>query len=177
MYWKEFFNLTVMRNENEGYRPYFSSTLQVPDQFSIDDLSLTQFDHLNLSEIERQNLSLSLRKILLSHHYFNSMEFERIFLNFFDRLIHEKSQNLNFSTQGGGIHLFLAALKTNDPRLQEKQITCITHEPLLSVIKIPSILGSNLKFIYRPVGKNFFGNLPTLWSHPELKKLFKSHVA
>jgi hypothetical protein len=177
MYWKEFFNLTVMRNGNDGKRPYFSSTLQVPDLFSIDDLCLTKFEHLNLPENEKRNLTLSLRKIILSHHYFNSMEFERIFLNFFDRLIHEKSQDLNFSTQGGGIHLFLAALKANDSRLREKRITCTTHEPLLPMIKAPPIHTGNLHFIYEPVGKNFFGSLPSLWRHPELKILFKSYVA
>lgn len=174
MEWREFFRLTVMKEGPNGIRPYFSSLLQVPDSFSIEELHLSNFDYLGLTETEKRHLSLSLRKIILSHHYFHSMEFERIFQNFFDRLIQEKDNQLSFITQGGGAQLLLGALKTNHPSLFGKQILCTSSEPLFIGPRTYIPEGNiNLKFIYQPTGKDYFGKLPSL----SLIKLFSTKVA
>ncbi len=174
MEWREFFRLTVLKDGPNGIRPYFSSLLQVRDSFSIEELHLSNFAHLGLSETEMRLLSLGLRKIILSHHYFHSMEFERIFQNFLDRLTQEKENDLYFLTLGGGAQLLLAALKSNHPNLAKKQILCTSSEPLF--IGPRSIVPeecSNFKFIYHPTGKDYFSKLPGL----SQIKLFSSRVA
>lgn len=174
MEWREFFRLTVMKDGPNGIRPYFSSLLQVRDNFSIEELQIENFAHLGLSETEMRFLGLGLRKIILSHHYFHSMEFERIFQNFLDRLTQEKENDLCFLTRGGGAQLLLAALKSNHPNLTKKQILCQSSEPLLLGPRtyIPEE-SSNFKFIYHPTGKDYFSKLPSLGQI----KLFSSRVA
>lgn len=174
MEWREFFRLIVMKDGPNGIRPYFSSLLQVRDNFSIEELQLSNFLHLGLTELEMRQLTLGHRKIILSHHYFHSMEFERIFQNFLDRLIQEKENQLSFIAQGGGAQLLLAALKSNHPGLANKQILCTSSEPLFIGPRTYIPEGcNNFKFIFQATGKDYFGKLPSL----SQMKLFSTQVA
>jgi hypothetical protein len=162
MNWKDFFRLNVQRETLEGSQMYFQSELRTPELFSMEELMLREFEYLGLSNQEKKNFSLNLRKIWLRHHYFKSAEFDRIVENFIERLSHEKDQLITFSTKGGGIYLFGALLRKEPGFLKEKKLICYTSEiPLLSFQE--SVLKNHIHFILRPGPGRYFHYFPTLW--------------
>lgn len=176
MDWKEFFNLTVVRETITGSHKYFNANLQIPDEFSMDELLMREFEYLELNERERKLFSLNVRKIFLRHKYFKSREFERISENFIERLSKEKDQLLTFSTSGGGIYLFMAMLKSPPAFLKEKKLICYTSELPLDVMRI-SEESNDVHFILRPHSRSYFMNFPTLWQKSNLIDLFEVNEA
>ena len=171
MDWKDYFKLTVLKETPQGTHPYFHSELRVPDEFGMDELLLHKFDHLNLPENERKNLSLQLRKILLRHHYFSSLEFQRIVQNFIHRVVSDKERRLTFSTQGGGVYLFVALLNHPENVLLDKKLICYTSELPLSSIKIEQVPQNDIHFILRLHAKSFLKGVPSLWQNSQLVDL------
>ena len=165
MDWKDFFKLTVMKDGPNGGHPYFHSELKVPENFSMEELLIKEFDHLGLPPHERKYLTINHRKILLRERYFHCAEFERITQNFIERLAHEKDQVLTFSTSGGGIYLFVALLK-HPLLLREKKLICYTTEfPLLNA-KFVQGQEPNLILVHQKEAPSFFKHIPTLWQNP-----------
>ncbi|WPU64062.1 hypothetical protein [Peredibacter starrii] len=165
MDWKDFFKLSVIKEGPSGGHPYFHSELKVPENFSMEELLIKEFDHLELTPQEKKHLTINHRKILLRERYFHCAEFERIVLNFLERLAHEKDQELTFSTSGGGIYLFVALLKHPEV-LKEKKLICYTSEfPLLNA-KFSQGKEPNLVLIHKKEAPSYFKNLPTLWQSP-----------
>lgn len=173
MDWKDFFQLSVMRETKDGTHPYFHSELKVPEEFSMDELLLKEFDYLGLHETEKRHFSLNIRKIILRHHYFHTAEFERIANNFCERLLHEKDRELTFTTTGGGIYLFLLLLSQRAPCLNEKKLICYTSELPIHLSKLHVELTQDIRLIYRPEGRSFLKNLPGLWQNTHLIALFE----
>mgnify|MGYP006198700929 CR=1 FL=1 len=134
----------------------------------MEELMLREFEYLNLTNQEKKNFSLPLRKIWLRHHYFKSPEFERIVENFRQRLFNEKEQLLTFSTTGGGIYLFVSLLREHHRLLVEKKLICYTTEIPLIPYKLDPALLQNIHFILRPGSGRFFQNFPTLWKNSHL---------
>jgi hypothetical protein len=174
--WKNYFNLTVIRETIQGPHKYFNANLQIPEEFSINELLMREFEYLELNEREKKLLSLSVRKILLRHKYFKSKEFERICDNFVTRLSKEKDQLLTFSTSGGGIYLFMAMLKDPPVFLKEKKLICYTSELPLDLMRI-SEESNDVHFILRPHARSFFKDFPTLWQKSNLIDLFEVNEA
>lgn len=177
MDWKDYFKLSVWRETPEGSRPYFQSELKVPEEFSIDELLMEKFDHLKLSERERKRFSLHLRKIFLRHHYFKSLEFKRIVENFSERLHNEKDVELTFSTNGGGIYLFMALLQNNDPILKDKRLKCYSSEIPLDILKIESPYLESIQFFFRSHSKSYLKDITGLWQNSQLIDLFDDDAA
>lgn len=172
----------VVKKKSESSHPYFQSSLRVPEEFNMEELLVSRFDDWNLTEDEKKRLNLNLRKILHCHHYFNSVEFERISGNFIERLLNEKGQELHFCTQGGGVYLFMAVIKAQPRILEGKKIVCETSEVPLPIMKLPHINKLQVQFIYRPENISFFAAFPSLWAKPQIIQLFdpksfKSKVA
>lgn len=172
MDWKSFYQLKVERLSEGKISPYFQSELKVPEEFSLDELNIRQFDHLNLTAKEIRSITLAQRKIILRHNYFNGKEFERISSNFIQRLMDEKDSDLRFTTKGGGIYLFLSLLKQHPPGWNKK-ILCQTSEIPLPVMRIESQENPCLKLIYRPELVSCFDRLPSLWDKSPLMALFE----
>lgn len=177
MDWKDYFKLSVLKETPQGPHPYFHSELRVPTEFEMEELLLHRFDHLNLPEKERKNLSLQLRKILVRHHYFASIEFQRIVENFIHRIVSEKERKLIFSTQGGGIYLFVALLNHPEKVLLDKKLICYTSEFPLSSIKIESEPQNDIQFILRPCKRSFLKDVPSLWQNSHLVDLSEASEA
>ncbi|HXH76490.1 MAG TPA: hypothetical protein VNJ08_16080 [Bacteriovoracaceae bacterium] len=172
MDWKTFFNFTVIKYDINGNHPYFHSKLFVPNKFPIEDLLVTKFDNWNMTESEKRRLTLNLRKILHCHHYFNSLEFERISGNFIERLVDDKDDELHFSTEGGGVFLLLAVLKGQHPGLKRKKIICETSEIPIPIMRLPLENNLQMELHYRPGSKSFLAGFPSLWARPEVLQLF-----
>lgn len=143
----------------------------------MEELMLREFEYLNLTNDEKKNFSLPLRKIWIRHHYFKSAEFDRIVENFRERLSNEKEQLLTFSTTGGGIYLFISLLRNHHPLLAEKKLICYTTEIPLISYKIEPSLKENIHFILRPGGGRFFHHFPTLWQNSLLIDLSRVNEA
>lgn len=163
MDWKDFFRLSVIKIEATGTHPYFHTELKVPEDFSMEELLLKEFEYLDLSPEEKKHLSINHRKILLRHHYFNCAEFERIAENFIERLSHEREKMLTFSTQGGGIYLFTALLKSSHRLFEGKKLICYTSELPLKGTNFNLGQEPNLQFIFRSQRPSYFKHLPSLW--------------
>lgn len=177
MDWKDFFKITVLRETLQGTHKYFQSDLRIPEEFSIDELLMREFEYLDLSDRERKLFSLNIRKIFLRHKIFKSPEFDRIAENFMDRLASEKEQLLTFSTSGGGIYLFMALLKDPPSFLREKKLICYTSELPLDIMKINQSITNDVHFILRPHARSFFKDFPTLWQKSNLIDLFEVNEA
>ena len=183
MDWKEYFKLMVFKVSPEGNRPYFQSQISIKEEIPMGELLMEKFERkFRLTPSESKRFSLEHRKILHCQRYFKSKEFERIFINFTERLSHEKCQELVFETHGGGVYLFMALMRYQGREFDGKTITCITNEIPLPILKLPLKSTVNIRFIYRPYGINYFSIFPSLWSRPEIIRLFdkkdwKSHVA
>lgn len=165
MDWKDYFKLRVQRETLQDSQLYFQAELRTPDHFTMEELMLREFEYLNLSNDEKKQFTLNLRKIWLRHHYFKSAEFDRIVENFAERVSREKDQLLTFSTRGGGIYLFASLLKKDPGFLKEKKLICYTTEmPLIQI----EACSDNIHFILRPGPGRFFKNFPTLWKNSHL---------
>lgn len=179
MQWKDFFRLKVFKETKQGKSTYFTKELWVPENFTLQELMISQFEQWKLSSNEKKKLSLNLRKILLCHHYFNSAEFCSLARELRQQIHQEKGQHLTFSTEGGGIYLFLDMLE-QDP-IGNKRIICQTPElPLL--IKPFKKKHPSLQLVYRPQQNTYLAQFPSLWQKTELLSLFnlagkKSKVA
>ena len=176
MDWKDYFKLTVIRETISGPHKYFHADLHIPEDFSMEELLMREFNHLELNEREKKLFTLSIRKIFLRHKYFKSREFERICENFIERLSKEKDQLLTFSTSGGGIYLFMALLKNPPPFLLEKKLICYTSELPLDIMRINEGT-KDVHFILRPHSRSFFKDFPTLWQKSNLIDLFEVNEA
>lgn len=163
MDWKDFFRLSVIKVEATGTHPYFQTELRVSEDFSLEELLIKEFEYLDLSPEEKKYLSIHHRKILLRHHYFNSPEFDRITENFIERLSNEKEKLLTFSTQGGGVYLFIALLKSSHRLFEEKKLICYTSELPLKGTRFDLSQEPNLQFIFRSQEPSYFKHLPSLW--------------
>lgn len=172
MDWKDFFQLTVTRVDLDHHRPYFHSTLTVPDSFPMEELHVDNFKDWELREEEKRRLTLNHRKILHCHRYFNTPEFERISHNFTERLLAERARELHFSTQGGGIYLFLALMRSGAQELKGKEILCETAEFPIPVLKLPVENHPRIRLRYRPSSFSYFSGFPSLWAHPTVLRLF-----
>lgn len=160
MDWKKYFQLAVYRENLKGTFPYFNSELRISTDFSIDEILPRNFQNLNLSPEELGKLSAPLRKILLRLNSFNSFEFNRIALNFLEKVSQEKDQLLTFSTQGGGIYLFSRLAKFQPELLQNKKLICYTNElPLLPLEHHPH---PSIIIIHRPNPLSRFRDFPHL---------------
>lgn len=172
MDWKNFFNLKIMLHEASGTRPYFQSPLSVREDIPLEDLLLGRFDKWQLTPSESRRLTMEHRKILFNHHYFNSKECERIFLNFLERIAKERESHLHFSTKLGGIYLFLWAMKHQGNELKSKVITCETSEIPLPVLRVPLTSHNAITLVYKADNEGVFSSFPSLWSRPEIIRLF-----
>ncbi len=168
MNWKDYFKLSIQRENLQGSQLYFQAELKTSDDFTMEELMLREFEYLNLTNHEKKNFSLPLRKIWLRHHYFKSAEFDRIVENFQERLSHEKEQLLTFSTHGGGIYLLASLLRGQHTILLKKKLICYTTEIPLISYKMDPVLAQNIHFILRPGSGRFFQNFPTLWKNSHL---------
>ncbi len=162
MDWKNYFKFRVYKETLDGSHLYFQAELKMLDNFDLEELSLTEFDYLNLSEGEKKVLSLSLRKILLRCHYFKSLEFQRIILNFAERIDHEDRQLLTFSTSGGGTYLFTGLLQYTPLVLGEKRIICYTNELPLKIKGLYPDSNQSIHFIPHLPIRTWFRNMPSL---------------
>lgn len=172
MHWKDFFKLKVFKHTANGAQLYFQSELKVPDQFSMPELIMGQFDHWKISETDKKLLSLNLRKILLCHEHFHSKEFRLMSQKLADKICKEKSKTLELSTTGGGIYLFLPQVSKI---ALEKKIICETSELPLPIFKVPDTKG-HIQFVYRPEAQSYLSQFPSLWEKSELLELFEQNV-
>lgn len=177
MDWETFFKLTVLKETLQGPHLYFQSELKIPTDFSIDELSMREFDHLPLSDEEKKRFNLTFRKIFLRHRYFRSGDFERIVDNFAERIAQEKEQLLTFSTQGGGVYLFLSIQKKYPEVLNEKRVICFTSEPPLNIMGAGNLMPNELHLILHPHARSFFRSFPALWDKSNLVDLYHAHEA
>jgi hypothetical protein len=169
MNWQDFFKLTVARTGKQGEEIFFKAELQTPHEFPMHDLIISRFNHLNLSPIEKKKLSIGMRKIILCHELFQTTNFKKICTEFKNKIAHSSETELTFSTQGGGIYLFLHLIK--DSQLKGKKITCYTSElplPIMSLKKHPDV-----QIIYRPHSQSYLTDFSTLWKESEVMSLFE----
>lgn len=168
MNWKDFFKMKVFKHTAQGAQLYFQSELIVPDRFPVPELFMQKFDHWNISEADKKQLSLNSRKILLCHEFFHSPEFHKMGRMLVEKMNREKSGTLEFSTDGGGMYLFLEAAQKIDSK---KHIICHTSELPLPIFAMPN--HPHLQFIYRPENHSFLTNFPSLWEKSDLLNLFE----
>src|SRR5688572_6081176 len=122
MNWKNFFKFTIMKHTENGNQLFFEATLPVSEEFTLQDLMMSRFDHLNLNPEDKKKLSLDMRKIILSHNHFNGEAFQQICKQFKHKLTTTSERELTFSTQGGGLYLFINLM--NQSKISGKKITC-----------------------------------------------------
>jgi hypothetical protein len=169
MNWQDFFKLKVSKSNAAGSEIFFQANLRLPHDFPVNHLIMSRFDHLGLSPEEKRKLSLGLRKIILCHEVFHTKEFRDLCRDFRTKIERSRENELVFSTQGGGIYLFLQLL--SESSFQSKKILCYTSElplPILEPHKRPEI-----QFIYRPHGHGYLSDFSTLWSKSDLLELFE----
>lgn len=169
MPWQDFFKLTVTKSARHGEEFFYAAKLKTPEEFKVNDLFIHRFEHLRLNPIEKKKLSLDLRKILVCHHLFESQQFKKICRDFKAHILACEQHEMAFSTQGGGIYLFLAIM--NDPKLKHKKITCYTSELPLPLAGFAS--EHHIQFIFRPHATSYLSDFSTLWKESELMKLFE----
>ena len=169
MNWQDFFKLTVTKVGRKGEEIFFEAELKTPVDFPVNDLFISRFDHLKLNETEKKKFSLGLRKILVCHELFESYQFKKICRDFKAQILACESDEITFSTQGGGIYLFLSIM--NDPKLKHKKITCYTSELPLPIAGMP--LSRHIQFIYRPHARSYLSDFSTLWKESEVLSLFE----
>lgn len=165
MNWKDFFDLKVLKSGEV----FFKAQLKVHENFSLDELLIRRFEHFNLTHIEKKKLSLPLRKIILCHDYFRSSQFKKLCKEFQRKIEHCPEKELIFTTQGGGIYLFLELMQHSS--CKGKKIICYTSElplPIMSLPKHPAV-----QFIYSPHQMSFLSDFSTLWKESELMALFE----
>lgn len=177
MNWTEFFKLTVLRETLQGPHRYFHAELRIPSQFSMEELAMEEFEHLQLSDTEKKIFSITYRKLYLRHRFFRTPEFDRITDNFAERIAQEKEQLLTFSTKGGGVYLFLNLMKQNPLILQDKKLICYTPEPPLQMMCIGQCASSQILIIHHPSEKCYFGNFPSLWDKSGMIDLYRANRA
>jgi hypothetical protein len=178
MDWKEFFKLRVYLESGTRRGLWFEAELPVQENFSVGELLISRFAELRLSVEEKKKLTLGQRKILLCHEAFASEAFGEICQRFQHKLMREKAQHLRFSTEGGGVYLFLAL--GSSLKLAGKQVVCHTSElplPVVQLAKRPPV-----QLVFRPTNQAFLADFPSLWQKSELMGLFevsgkKSRVA
>lgn len=169
MNWQDFFKLSVVQKARGQQKLFFEAELKTPSQFPVNELIISQFQHLELNHLEKKKLSLGIRKILVCHHLFDSAQFKKISQQFNAKVEQSREQKLVFSTQGGGIYLFLALLKNNN--LKNKKVVCYTSElplPIVELSKHPQV-----QFIYRPHAQSYLTDFSTLWKESDLMELFE----
>lgn len=176
MDWKDFFTIKVNKVEHDQQWPYFSSRLRFSEDFDISDLLMCRFQNFQMTPSECKRLSLDHRKILHNLHYFNSKEFERIYLNFEQRLLAEKDETLHFKAYGGAIYLFIEAMKQHE-KFKATRIICETTEIPLPVVRIPLENRSPLQFVYSAEGRSIFAPFPSIWAQPQIIALFDRKLA
>lgn len=164
MDWKDFFRITILKETLNGQELYFQTDLEIPTHFSMEEIAKDEFEYLNLSEFEKKHLSLALRKIILRHHYFKGPEFVRILENFIRLVEQDKDQFLTFSTQGGGVNLFLALQKVRPELLKEKKLICYTSERPLKIMGRSASENPGALIITRHSQKGYFSKLSSLWT-------------
>lgn len=169
MVWQDFFKLNVAKLGRKGELNFFGAELKTPEDFEVNELFISRFDHLKLNQMEKKKFSLGLRKILVCHELFESPQFKRICRDFKAKILACPESELTFSTQGGGIYLFLSIM--NDPKLKHKKIVCYTSELPLGVAGAASAL--NIQFIYRPHAQSYLSDFSTLWKESEYLSLFE----
>lgn len=169
MNWQDFFKLTVLKAGRGKEEVFFEARLKTPNSFAVHDLIISKFDHLKLNALEKKRLSFDTRKILLCHHLFASTEFKQHTRELRNRLIKSKETNFTFSTEGGGIYLFIQLM--NDRALEGKKILCYTSELPLPLKNLRD--HSQIQFIYRPAKKSYLSDFPTLWQEYDLLELFE----
>lgn len=169
MNWQEYFKLSVVQHNKGKEKVFFEAELKTPTHFPVNELIISQFEHLKFNHWEKKKLSLAVRKILICHELFDSPQFKKICLEFQAKLEHSIEKEFIFSTQGGGIYLFLHLLKNS--HLKHQKIICYTSElplPIVSFTKHPQI-----QFIYRPHAQSYLTDFSTLWKESELMELFE----
>lgn len=171
MQWQDFFKL-VVHFENSETAPFFSADLPTPKDFDFESLLVKNFDHLKLNTIEKKKFTLNVRKIVICHELFESKEFKIICDTFAKKIANLPDDRLIFSTQGGGIYLFLSLIK--HPLLKNKKILVFTSElPIRSESKHYS---SAIQFIYRPHAKSYLSDFSSLWKNSKTLSLFELKV-
>lgn len=163
MDWKDYFKITIFRETLQGPHRYFQAELRVKQDFTMEELLMREFEHLSLTDQERKNFSLTLRKVYLRHSYFRTPEFERIVENFCERLSHEKDQLLTFSTHGAGVYLFIGLIKNHPRVLRDKKLICYTSDLPLEVMRANYQSSTDVHIIHRPYAKGLFKDFPTLY--------------
>jgi hypothetical protein len=165
MQWKDFFKFTVMKSG----KTFFQDQLATPEDLPMHQLIISRFQHLQLNSIEKKKLSLDLRKIIVCHDQFHSKLFRQMVKDFQSKIEKCPEQELTFSTQAGGIYLFLN-LKASKA-LASKKIVCYTSELPLPLVSFSKLM--NIQFIYRPGRQSYLADFSTLWKEPELLTLFE----
>lgn len=169
MNWQDFFKLSVVQTTKGEEKLFFEAKLKTPNQFPVNKLIISQFQHLELNPLEKKKLSLGIRKILVCHDLFDSAQFKKICQHFNTKVEQSKENELVFTTQGGGIYLFLGLLKNTN--LTKKKIICYTSElplPITTLTKHPHV-----QFIYRPHVQSYLTDFSTLWKESDLMELFE----
>ena len=167
MEWQKYFELSVKEVQTDEI--FFKAHLSPEDNFKFEDLIISRFNHFRLSEFDKKKLSLDMRKIILGHQIFDSPDFYKICNKFKRRIESCPQKELVFSTQGGGIYLFIQMLKTAN--LKDKKIICYTSELPLPIMQAKR--KSNIQFIYHPKSQSFLSEITSLWSESEIVSLFE----
>ena len=169
MHWQNFFKLSVIQSHKGKEKVFFEAELKTPNKFPVNQLIMSQFDHLQLNIQEKKKLSLGLRKILVCHNLFESNQFKKICQDFREKVERSDEREIVFYTQGGGIYLLLGLMKNSS--LKNKKIICYTSElplPIMTLSKHPQI-----QFIYRPHAESYLTDFSTLWKESKLMDLFE----
>lgn len=169
MNWQDFFKLTVHKSVRGREEVFFQAQIKTPTEFAFHQLIISRFDDFNFSETEKKKLSLGLRKIIVCHDLFQGSEFKKIAREFKDKIAKSSEKELTFSTDGGGIYLFIHLLK--DLKLSDKKILCYTSEIPLPIMHWSS--HPNIQFIYRPQEMSYLSDFSTLWKESDLMELFE----
>ncbi len=165
MNWQDFFKLKVSKSGEV----FFAATLALPADFAMHELIMSRFDHLKLTSTEKKKLSLGLRKILVCHDVFKTKEFRDMCRDFRTKIEQSRENELIFSTEGGGIYLFLQLLK--EASFTDKNIICYTSELPLPIMTLEA--HPHMQFIYRPHGTSYLADFSSLWKESELMSLFE----
>jgi hypothetical protein len=165
MNWQDFFKLKVSKSGEI----FFAASLKLPQDFPMQELIMSRFDHLGLTTNEKKKLSLGLRKILLCHELFQTKEFRVMCRDFRTKIERSSEKELVFSTEGGGIYLFLQLLR--EASFTDKKIICYTSELPLPIMGLKA--HPHMQFIYRPHGVSYLTDFSTLWKESELMSLFE----